>query len=145
MKTAAQVFIIIGMVVGFWMILPLIFGGIALSQMGKGMKPSTGMSVCVLLFCNTIAGILLLVAKDEDFMLPNMNNNYNPNMNNGYNPNMNNYNQPMNNGYNQPMNNGYNQPMNNGYNNNMANNAATNYNAPQQNYNNNNYNNYNNQ
>ena len=145
MKTAAQVFIIIGMVVGFWMILPLIFGGIALSQMGKGMRPSTGMSVCVLLFCNTIAGILLLVAKDEDFMLPNMNNNYNPNMNNGYNPNMNNYNQPMNNGYNQPMNNGYNQPMNNGYNNNMANNAATNYNAPQQNYNNNNYNNYNNQ
>ena len=137
MKTAAQVFIIIGMVCGFWMILPLIFGGIALSQMGKGMRPSTGMSVCVLLFCNTIAGILLLVAKDEDFYLPNMNN--------GYNPNMNNYNQPMNNGYNQPMNNGYNQPMNNGYNNNMANNAATNYNAPQQNYNNNNYNNYNNQ
>ena len=144
MKTAAQVFIIIGMVVGFWMILPLIFGGIALSQMGKGMKPSTGMSVCVLLFCNTIAGILLLVAKDEDFMLPNMNNNYNPNMNNYNQPMNNGYNQPMNNGYNQPMNNGYNQPMNNGYNNNMANNAATNYNAPQQNYNNNNYNNYNN-
>ena len=137
MKTAAQVFIIIGMVCGFWMILPLIFGGIALSQMGKGMRPSTGMAVCVLLFCNLIGGILLLVAKDEDFYLPNMNN--------GYNPNMNNYNQPMNNGYNQPMNNGYNQPMNNGYNNNMANNAATNYNAPQQNYNNNNYNNYNNQ
>ena len=66
MKTAAQVFIIIGMVVGFWMILPLIFGGIALSQMGKGMRPSTGMSVCVLLFCNTIAGILLLVAKDDE-------------------------------------------------------------------------------
>ncbi|MGN0610205.1 MAG: hypothetical protein ACI4JI_00345 [Ruminiclostridium sp.] len=153
MKTAAQVFIIIGMVCGFWMILPLIFGGIALSQMGKGMKPSTGMSVCVLLFCSLIGGILLLVAKDEDFMLPGMNNTYNPNMNNynqpmnnGYNQPMNNgYNQPMNNGYNQPMNNGYNQPMNNGYNNNMANNAATNYNAPQQNYNNNNYNNYNNQ
>ena len=129
MKTAAQVFIIIGMVCGFWMILPLIFGGIALSQMGKGTIPSTGMAVCVLLFCSLIGGILLLVAKDEDFYLPNMNNGYNPNMNN----------------YNQPMNNGYNQPMNNGYNNNMANNAATNYNAPQQNYNNNNYNNYNNQ
>ena len=129
MKTAAQVFIIIGMVCGFWMILPLIFGGIALSQMGKGTRPSTGMAVCVLLFCSLIGGILLLVAKDEDFYLPNMNNGYNPNMTN----------------YNQPMNNGYNQPMNNGYNNNMANNAATNYNAPQQNYNNNNYNNYNNQ
>lgn len=36
MKTAAQVFIILSMVCGFWMILPLIFGGIALSQMSKG-------------------------------------------------------------------------------------------------------------
>lgn len=128
MKTAAQVFIIIGMVCGFWAILPLIFGGIALSQMSKGQRPSTGMSVCVLLFCNMIGGILLLCAKDEDFYNPNMNNGYNPNMNNGYNPNMNN-------GYNPNMNNG-------GYNN-------ANYAAPN-NYNNNNYatpdnsNNYNN-
>jgi hypothetical protein len=120
MKTAAQVFIIIGMVCGFWAILPLIFGGIALSQMSKGQRPSTGMSVCVLLFCNMIGGILLLCAKDEDFYNPNMNNGYNPNMNNGYNPNMN----------------------NGGYNN-------ANYAAPN-NYNNNNYatpdnsNNYNN-
>ena len=128
MKTAAQVFIIIGMVCGFWAILPLIFGGIALSQMSKGQRPSTGMSVCVLLFCNMIGGILLLCAKDEDFYNPNMNNGYNPNMNNGYNPNMNN---------------GYNPNMNNsGYNN-------ANYAAPN-NYNNNNYatpdnsNNYNN-
>ena len=89
MKTAAQVFIILGMVCGFWAILPLIFGGIALSQMSKGQRPSTGMSVCVLLFCNMIGGILLLCAKDEDFYKPNMNNGYNPNMN-GYNPNMNN-------------------------------------------------------
>ena len=136
MKTAAQVFIIIGMVCGFWAILPLIFGGIALSQMSKGQRPSTGMSVCVLLFCNMIGGILLLCAKDEDFYNPNMNNGYNPNMNNGYNPNMNN-------GYNPNMNNGYNPNMNNGgYNN-------ANYAAPN-NYNNNNYatpdnsNNYNN-
>lgn len=55
MKTAAQVFIIIGMVCGFWVILPLIFGGIALSQMSKGQRPSTGISVCVLLFCNMMA------------------------------------------------------------------------------------------
>lgn len=135
MKTAAQVFIILGMVCGFWAILPLIFGGIALSQMSKGQRPSTGMSVCVLLFCNMIGGILLLCAKDEDFYKPNMNNGYNPNMN-GYNPNMNN-------GYNPNMNNGYNPNMNNGgYNN-------ANYAAPN-NYNNNNYatpdnnNNYNN-
>ncbi len=67
MKTAAKVFIIIGMIVGFWMILPLIFGGIALSQM-KTQKPSTGISVCVLLFCSLIGGILLLVSKEEDYI-----------------------------------------------------------------------------
>mgnify|MGYP007022031768 CR=1 FL=1 len=64
MKTAAKVFI---MIVGFWMILPLIFGGIALSQM-KTQKPSTGISVCVLLFCSLIGGILLLVSKEEDYI-----------------------------------------------------------------------------
>lgn len=57
MKTAAQVFIILSMVCGFWMILPLIFGGIALSQMSKGQRPSTGISVCVLLFCSFVGGI----------------------------------------------------------------------------------------
>ena len=67
MKSAAKVFIIIGMIVGFWMILPLIFGGIALSQM-KTQKPSTGISVCVLLFCSLIGGILLLVSKEEDYI-----------------------------------------------------------------------------
>ena len=56
MKTAAQVFIILSMVCGFWMILPLIFGGIALSQMSKGQRPSTGISVCVLLFCSFVGG-----------------------------------------------------------------------------------------
>ena len=67
MKTAAKVFIIIGMIVGFWMILPLIFGGIALSQM-KTQKPSTGISVCVLVFCSLVGGILLLVSKEEDYI-----------------------------------------------------------------------------
>lgn len=111
MKTAAQVFIILSMVCGFWMILPLIFGGIALSQMSKGQRPSTGISVCVLLFCSFVGGILLLCAKDEDFYKPGMNYGYNPNMNNGYNPNT--YNPNMNNGYNPNMNNGYNANMNN--------------------------------
>ncbi len=110
MKTAAQVFIIIGMVCGFWVILPLIFGGIALSQMSKGQRPSTGISVCVLLFCNMIGGILLLCAKDEDFYKPGTNYGYNPYMNNGYNPNMNN-------GYNANMNNTYNPNASTGYSN----------------------------
>ena len=111
MKTAAQVFIIIGMVCGFWVILPLIFGGIALSQMSKVQRPSTGISVCVLLFCSFVGGILLLCAKDEDFYKPGTNYGYNPNMNNGYNPNMNN-------GYNANMNNNaYNPNANTGYSN----------------------------
>ena len=67
MKTAAKVFIIIGMVVGCWTILPLIFGIIALKKM-KTEKPSTGLSVCVLLFCNMIAGILLLCSKPEEYI-----------------------------------------------------------------------------
>lgn len=70
MKTAAQVFIIIGMVCGFWVILPLIFGGIALSQMSKGQRPSTGISVCVLLFCNMIGGILLLAQRTRTSTSP---------------------------------------------------------------------------
>lgn len=110
MKTAAQVFIILSMVCGFWMILPLIFGGIALSQMSKGQRPSTGISVCVLLFCSFVGGILLLCAKDEDFYKPGMNYGYNPNMNNGYSPNMNN-------GYNPNMNNTYNPNASTGYSN----------------------------
>ena len=67
MKTAAKVFIIIGMVVGCWSILPLIFGIIALKKM-KTEKPSTGLSVCVLLFCNLIGGILLLCSKPEEYL-----------------------------------------------------------------------------
>ena len=124
MKTAAQVFIILSMVCGFWMILPLIFGGIALSQMSKGQRPSTGISVCVLLFCSFVGGILLLCAKDEDFYKPGTNYGYNPNMNNAYNPNMNNaYNPNANTGYSNtnyaaPVNNTTADTTNNNFNNN---------------------------
>ncbi len=70
MKTLAKVFIIIGMVVGFWSVLPLVFGIIALNKLGKATKKddfSIGWAVVVLLFVNIIAGIILLVMKDEDF------------------------------------------------------------------------------
>lgn len=59
METVAKVFIIIGMIAGFWSILPVIFGAIALSKMKKN-QLTTGWKVCVLLFVNLIAGILLL-------------------------------------------------------------------------------------
>ena len=71
MKLAAKIFIILGMVFGFYTILPLIFGFIALSKLKKAEKKadfSTGWAVVVLLFVNIVAGILLLVMKDEDFV-----------------------------------------------------------------------------
>ena len=67
MKLAAQIFIVIGMVLGFWTILPLVFGIMALVQMKDG-KPATWLNVCVLIFCSLIGGILLLVSKEEDYM-----------------------------------------------------------------------------
>ncbi len=69
MKTAAKVFIIIGMIVGAIAILPLIFGGITLSKMKAATCKNdiTTWAVLTLLFCSMIGGILLLCCKDEDF------------------------------------------------------------------------------
>lgn len=70
MKTAAKVFTIIGMVVGFWTIIPLIVGIIALKKLNKATSKSelTGIAICNLLFCNLIGGILMLCLKDEDLV-----------------------------------------------------------------------------
>ncbi len=54
---------IIGMVCGFWTVLPLIFGIIGLKKLNNGEK-TTGWKVMILLFVNVIAGILLLCDKD---------------------------------------------------------------------------------
>jgi len=68
MKTAAKVLIIISMVCGFWMIIPLIVGAIALKKLNTASSKNelTGIAVCTLLFCSLIAGILMLCLKDED-------------------------------------------------------------------------------
>lgn len=68
MKTAAKVFIILSMIVGFWMILPLIFGGITLSKLNKATKASdlTVWGILDIFFCGLIGGILVLCLKDED-------------------------------------------------------------------------------
>lgn len=63
MKTAAKVFIILSMICGFWLIFPLVLGFIALKKIKEGTM-TTGWAVVVLLFVNTIAGILLLIDKD---------------------------------------------------------------------------------
>lgn len=66
MKTAAKVFIIIGIIVGFITIIAPIIGFMALNQM-KTQKPSTGMCVLVLLFCNLVGGILLLLSDESEY------------------------------------------------------------------------------
>lgn len=68
MKTAAKVFIILGMIFGCIAILPLIFGGITLSKMKKATKASelTVWGVLDIFFCGLIGGILVLCLKDED-------------------------------------------------------------------------------
>lgn len=67
MKTAAKVFIILGMVFGFWMIVPLIVGIIALNKLNNAKSKSelTVVAICTLLFVNLIAGILMLCINDE--------------------------------------------------------------------------------
>lgn len=73
MKTAAKVFIIIGMIIGAIGILPLIFGGITLSKMKQATCKSdiTTWAILTLLFCSLIGGILLLCCNDEDFATEN--------------------------------------------------------------------------
>lgn len=67
MKTAAKVFIIMGMIFGCIAILPLIFGGIGLSKINSAKDRSelVGMGVCVLLFCSLLGGIFMLCIPNE--------------------------------------------------------------------------------
>ncbi len=63
MKTLAKVFIIIGMITGFWAILPLVFGIIALKKI-KENTMTTGWKVITLLFVSLLGGIFLLLDKE---------------------------------------------------------------------------------
>ncbi len=70
MKTVAKVFIIIGMVCGFWYILPLVFGILALKHLKTAKSAEEfpmWLKVCTLLFCSLISGIILLIMKDADY------------------------------------------------------------------------------
>lgn len=69
MKTAAKVFIIIGMVCTFYLIVPVIVGAIALSKMKKATSRAelTGIGIVTLLLCSLLGGIFLLCTKDEDY------------------------------------------------------------------------------
>ncbi|MGN1373035.1 MAG: hypothetical protein ACI4VK_03180 [Candidatus Coproplasma sp.] len=68
MKTAAKVFIIIGMILGALGILPIVFGAITLSKMksAKDVSELTVWGVLTLLFCSLLGGIFVLCMKNED-------------------------------------------------------------------------------
>ena len=69
MKKAAEVFIIIGMILGCLGIIPLIVGGIALTKLDEAEDTSDiiGIAILTILFCSPIAGILMLLLDDDDF------------------------------------------------------------------------------
>lgn len=69
MKTAAKVFIILGMVFGAIAILPLIFGGITLSKMKTANSKSDMMiwGILDIFFVGLIGGILILCVSDEEW------------------------------------------------------------------------------
>ena len=69
MKKAAKLFIVIGIILGFPLILPLIVGIIALNRLKKATcKDDIKLIAILTLFlCNIIGGILMLCLKDEDF------------------------------------------------------------------------------
>jgi len=69
MKTAAKVFIILGMIFGCIAILPLIFGGITLSKMKTATCKSDMLvwGILDIFFVGLIGGILILCVSDEDW------------------------------------------------------------------------------
>lgn len=70
MKTAAKVFIIIGMIFGAIAILPIVFGAITLSKMNKVTRKDEIVvwGVLTLLFCSLLGGIFVLCTTDADYV-----------------------------------------------------------------------------
>lgn len=71
MKKAAKIFIILGMVVGCYMIVPIIVGIFALKKLNTATTKSelTVMAIVTLLFCGMIGGILMLLIPEEELAL----------------------------------------------------------------------------
>ncbi len=69
MKTAAKVFIILGMIVGALGIIPLVIGAITLNKMKAATCKADVQTwgILSLIFCSLLGGIFLLCCKDEDF------------------------------------------------------------------------------
>lgn len=70
MKTAAKVFIILGMILQFYLIFPIIVGAIALSKLNAARAKSelTGIGICTLLLCSLLGGIFMLCISDAELV-----------------------------------------------------------------------------
>ena len=60
MELTAKIFVIIGTIVGSVLIVPLIFGFIALKKIGRD-DYTIASGVLTLIFCSRVAGILMIV------------------------------------------------------------------------------------
>ena len=69
MKSAAKVFIWIGMIIQFFLIYPLVIGIIALKQIKKAQTRADlkGIGIIVTLFCSLLGGIFMLCIEDDEF------------------------------------------------------------------------------
>lgn len=70
MKKVARVFIIIGMIFGFWMVFPIIIGKKNLHRIDNNIPLTVKNKVIVLLFVNTLAGIFLLCDHSDEAAAP---------------------------------------------------------------------------
>lgn len=68
MKKLARGFIILSIVLGFWMIFPIVFGAIALRKLDSAKTPReiVGWGVVTLFFVSQVAGVLMLIMDEED-------------------------------------------------------------------------------
>ena len=68
MKTAAKVFLIIGMIMGFWGILPLVFGIPAVKRINnaKSHEELKTLGILSIIFVSLLGGIFMLCIKDSD-------------------------------------------------------------------------------
>ncbi|MCQ2742686.1 MAG: hypothetical protein MJ239_05245 [Bacilli bacterium] len=69
MKGAAKVFIVLGMIFQFYLIYPLIIGGIALNKLSNAKRKSEliGIGIVSLIFVSTLGGIFILCVRPSDF------------------------------------------------------------------------------
>ena len=68
MKTAAKVFIIIGMIFTFYLIFPIMLGVLAIKKIDSATSSSEllGWAIATIFLVSTLGGIFMLFIKDED-------------------------------------------------------------------------------